>query len=190
MKLQEVEKLNDEDVMNFVFRDKELFGVLIRRYEARLIKYVGRITGGNRESVEDIVQNIFIKAYVHLNSFKKGEQFGSWLYGIAHNECIDNWRKYRKHNVTISLEANEELLVVLASDEDIEQAMMDKHTKESVKNSLEKLPLKFREVLVLKYLEDKNYEEIGYILKKPSSTVGTLLRRAKVRFKNILNENK
>lgn len=185
----EMEKRTDEEIIELVFRDKDFFGVLIRRYEGRLIKYVGRIAGTNKELIEDIVQNIFIKAFVNINSFKKGQKFGSWLYGIAHNECIDNWRKYKKHACNVSLDSNEELAAILASNEDIEQALIGKDRGDSVKKSLEELPIKFREVLVLKYLEDKNYEEIGSILKKPTSTVGTLLRRAKKRFKQILSEN-
>lgn len=188
--LQEAEEKNDEDVIALVLRDKEFFGVLIRRYESRITNYVRRIAGGNEEMIEDIVQNIFIKAFVNINSFQKGKNFGSWLYGIAHNECIDNWRKYKKHAGNISLESNEELLAILASEENIEQSFIKKTQKESINRSLEKLPAKFREVLVLKYLEDKSYEEVGYILKKPISTVGTLLNRAKKRFKKILSENK
>jgi len=188
--LQEAEMKNDEEVIDFVLEDKEFFGILIRRYEGRLIKYVTRISGGNKEAVEDIVQNIFVKAFVNINSFQKGKNFGSWLYGIAHNECIDNWRKYKKHSGNVSLESNEELFSVLASDENVEQAFVRKDQKGDIKKSLEKLPIKFREVLVLKYLEDKSYEEVGDILKKPTSTVGTLLSRAKKRFKKILSENK
>lgn len=190
LKLEDIEKLNDEDVVYFVSRDKEFFGVLIRRYEARLIKYVGRITNVSKDSLEDIVQNIFIKAYVNINSFKKGKKFGSWLYGIAHNECIDNWRKYKKHSGNISLEGNDELLSVLSSDENIEEIFAGRENENDIRKALDRLPIKFREVLVLKYLEDNNYEEIGYILKKPPSTIGTLLRRAKLRFKKILSENK
>ena len=190
LNLRGVEEMDDEELVNLVFQDKEFFGVLIRRYEGRLIKYVTRIAGGNREAIEDIVQNIFIKAYVNINSFKKTERFGSWLYGIAHNECIDNWRKYKKHAGNVSLESNEELLAILASDEDLEQALVIKDRENGIRNLLDRLPIKFREVLVLRYLEDKDYVEIGSILKKPTSTVGTLLRRAKNKFKQILSENK
>lgn len=185
----EIEKRDDEEIIDLVLQDKEFFGVLIRRYEGRLIKYVGRIAGTNKEMVEDIVQNIFIKAFVNINSFKRNQKFGSWLYGIAHNECIDNWRKYKKHTCNVSLDDNDELMAVLASNENIEQAFIRKDNDRSIKKSLEKMPIKFREVLVLKYLEDKNYEEMGSILKKPTSTVGTLLRRAKKNFKKILSEN-
>ena len=190
LNLREVEEMDDRELVDLVFQDKEFFGVLIRRYESRLIKYVTRIAGGNKEAVEDIVQNIFIKAYVNINSFKKTERFGSWLYGIAHNECIDNWRKYKKHAGNVSLESNEELLAILASDEDLEQALVIKDRENGIRNLLDRLPIKFREVLVLRYLEDKDYVEIGSILKKPTSTVGTLLRRAKNKFKQILSENK
>lgn len=189
MQEEEIEKRDDEEIVELVFQDKDFFGVLIRRYEGRLTKYVGRIAGTNKEMIEDIVQNIFIKAFVNINSFKKNQKFGSWLYGIAHNECIDNWRKYKKHSCNVPLESNEELMAILASDEDMEQMLVDKDRQKAIRASLEKLPIKFREVLVLKYLEDKDYEEMGNILKKPTSTVGTLLRRAKKRFKQILSEN-
>ena len=190
MNLQEAEEKNDEEVIALVFQDKEFFGVLIRRYESRLTNYVRRIAGGNKEMVEDMVQNIFIKAFVNINSFQKGKNFGSWLYGIAHNECIDNLRKYKKYTGNVSLDGNEELFAILASEENVEQSLIKKDQKDSINKSLERLPAKFREVLVLKYLEDKSYEEVGYILKKPVSTVGTLLSRAKKRFKKILSENK
>jgi RNA polymerase sigma-70 factor (ECF subfamily) len=190
LNLKEIEKMSDENIVDLVFQDKEFFGVIIRRYEGRLLKYVGRITSGDSDFIEDIVQNIFIKAYVNINSFKKGKKFGSWLYGIAHNECVDNWRKYKKHSCNVSLEGNEELFVKIASGEDMEKMIFDKNVCENVGKALEKLPLKFKEVLILKYLEDKSYEEISDILRKPPSTVGTLLNRAKKRFKKILIEKK
>lgn len=183
----EIEALSDEDIAELVSADKEYFGILIRRYEGRLSRYVRRIGGGTKESVEDVVQNIFIKAYVNIQSFRRDQKFSSWLYGIAHNECIDYWRRNKKH-AGISLDENLELAAVLSSGEDIEKDLFRKEEGERLRKVLELLPLKFREVLVLRYLEDKDYEEIGDILKKPVSTVGTLLHRAKSRLKKLISE--
>lgn len=186
--LKDTENKSDEELANLVLQDKEFFGALIRRYEDRIIGYIRKINGGTRESVEDIVQNIFIKAYVHINSFDREQKFSSWLYGVAHNECVDYWRKNKKHRLVISLEANERLSSVLASEEDLAECIAKRNDKEALIRALGELPLKYREILILRFSEDKSYEDIAHILKKPVSTVGTLVRRAKILFKEVMDK--
>jgi RNA polymerase sigma-70 factor (ECF subfamily) len=180
-----LENKTDEEIAELISDNKESFGVLIRRYESKITRYVRRIGGGTQESVEDVVQNIFIKVYVNIESFHKGQKFSSWLYGIAHNECIDYWRKNKKHT-NISLDENTELAAVLASSENIEQNLFVKEDALFVRKAIDQLPVKFKEVLVLRYLEDKDYQEISDILKKPVSTVGTLIHRAKEQLKKYI----
>lgn len=186
--ISSMEEKDDAEIIELVPADKEFFGVLIRRYERRIIFYIRRISGGTDEEIEDLAQNIFLKAYVYLNSFRPGENFSSWLYGIAHNECIDHWRKNKKHSGTISLEASANLLVILQSDEDISGEFQKKWTSEIVQKAISALPFKYREIIVLRFLEDKSYEEIAQILQKPVSTVGTLVRRAKELIKEIIQQ--
>jgi RNA polymerase sigma-70 factor (ECF subfamily) len=181
------ENMTDEEIVDLVPHNEECFGVLIHRYEEKMTRYVRRIGGGTKESIEDVVQNIFIKVYVNINSFRKGQRFSSWLYGIAHNESIDYWRKNKKH-ANISLDENIELASILSSGENIEEDLFRKEEGEHIRMILDQLPVKFKEVLVLRYLEDKDYQEISDILKKPVSTIGTLLHRAKAYLKKILND--
>ncbi|MDO8240470.1 MAG: RNA polymerase sigma factor [Candidatus Moranbacteria bacterium] len=183
------EQYSDEEIAELVIKDKAFFGILIRRYEKKLGGYVWKMSGKNKEEIDDMLQNIFIKAYVNINSLKKEHKFSNWLYGIAHNECIDHWRRYKKHSNNISLEANDNLSAVLTSNEDLVRDIIDRGEADEMNMILNKLPYKYKEILVLKYLEDKSYEEIGEILKKPVSTIGTMLRRAKIRLKKYL-ENK
>lgn len=185
LSLHTLENRTDEEIVELVPKNRDFFSVLIRRYEGKLTRYVWRIGGGTKESVEDVVQNIFIKAYVNIKSFRKGQKFSSWLYGIAHNECIDYWRKNKKH-ANISLDENTELASVLASSEDIAENLFRKEEGKQIRKMLDQLPVKFKEVLVLRYLEDKDYQEISDILKKPVSTVGTLIHRAKAQLKNLV----
>lgn len=185
---EKYENEKDEVVAALVTEDKEFFGILIRRYENRIIAYVRRIGAKNQEAAEDIAQNIFIKAYVNINSFQKDQKFSSWLYGIAHNECIDHWRKNKRHRENISLEGSEDLFALISSGEDLEDEVVARFDSEKTKKMLDNLPVKAREVLVLRYLEDKSYEEISDILRKPVSTVGTMIRRAKKKFKEVLSE--
>lgn len=187
---QKYENEKDERIASLVPEDKNFFGILIRRYEKRIITYVRRIGAKDQAAAEDIAQNIFIKAYVNINSFQKDQRFSSWLYGIAHNECIDYWRKNKKHQGNISLEGNTELFAVISSGEDVGNMVALKNDSEGVRKAMEKLPFKIKEVLTLRYLEDKSYEEISDILHRPVSTVGTMLRRGKKRFKEILNKKR
>ena len=169
-------------------KEKDFFGILIRRYERALMSYLRRMNGGTAEEIEDMAQNIFLKAYVYLHSFRKGERFSSWLFGIAHNECIDFWRKNRKRSGTVSLEASEALRAVLRSDEDLGAEAERQWGAEALRRVLEELPFKYREILVLRFLEDRSYEEIASILRKPVATVGTLIRRAKHLLKELVEK--
>ena len=186
----EVEKLSDEEILPLVKEDKNFFGVLIRRYEGRIIGYVKKMGAESQETAEDMAQNIFIKVYVHINSFKKDLKFSTWLYGIARNECIDYWRKNKKHACNISIEASEELMAILKSDEDLSWNMERKGAAEEVRVAIQKLPQKYRDILILRFLEDKSYEDIAMILKKPVSSVGTLVRRARILFKENISNSK
>ncbi len=188
MDLRNVESFSDEELAVLVEADKEFFGMLIRRYENSLSGYIQKLNGGTKEAVEDIVQNIFIKAYVHINSFKREQKFSNWLYRVAHNECIDYWRKNKKHQTNVSLQVNEKFSADLASAEDLAEDIARKYEEEKFQKALNQLPLKYREILILRFSEDKSYEDIAHILKKPVSTVGTLVRRAKKIFKENLKK--
>jgi RNA polymerase sigma-70 factor (ECF subfamily) len=181
-----MDQKSDEEVAKLVPENKECFVVLVKRYEDKMKRYVRRICGTNQESSEDVAQNIFIKAYVNINSLKKGQRFSDWIYRIAHNEGIDYWRKNKKHAVNVSIEENMDLFSYLANDEDIFKNIADRGDAEKMQKVLNRLPLKFREVLMLRYLEEKSYEEMSDILKKPVATIGTLISRAKKRLRDII----
>ena len=76
----------------------------------------------------------------------------------------------------------------LIHDEDIHDAYVFGETADTIKKALEALPLKYREVLILRYFEDRDYKEISDILRKPPGTVATLLNRAKSKFKKIARQ--
>ena len=86
-------QLSDEKIVRQVIQgDKDLFGELIDRYEAKLTRYVMRFTQ-HTEDVSDIIQVVFIKAYTNLQSFDTGRSFNSWIYRIAHNESVTHLKK-------------------------------------------------------------------------------------------------
>jgi RNA polymerase sigma-70 factor, ECF subfamily len=138
---------------------------------------------------EDILQEVFIKTYENLNDFDQDLKFSSWIYRITYNHSISYYRKNKAKMQTLSLEDNEILLEKLRSEFNLTESVDQKMLKEKVKELLSQLDKKYRDVLILKYLEDKDYTEISNILRKPMGTIATLLNRAKDKFREILKNN-
>jgi RNA polymerase sigma-70 factor (ECF subfamily) len=185
-----VQELDDEDLVAETLHNPNAYVFIVERYEAKLLRYILRISMGTKEDAEDILQDVFLSAYKNLNDFDQDLKFSSWIYRIAHNKVISRFRKISARPKTITYEGDSQLLNVLASEESIERDLDKKYTETQVKEMLDKMDEKYREVLVLKFLEEKDYKEISDILEKPMGTVATLISRAKKQFKEkIENEN-
>lgn len=179
----------DEELVTFVKNKKDCYVCLMERYDDKMMRYVRRISGVDEETAADIVQEVFLKVYINLNSFDTDLKFSSWLYRIAHNETINYWRRNKKKTANnVSWDDNEALKNIIKDDYDTEQGVYQKITNEQVKKAIEEIDEKYRTVLVLNYLEGKSYQEIADILKKPIGTVGTLLNRAKKVLKKQLTQ--
>lgn len=179
----------DEDLVALVLLDQDYFLCLIKRYETQLFSYVRRISNLREDEIEDILQDVFIKVYKNINSFDRGLKFSSWIYRITHNQVISNFRKIKARPQAI-WDENENILNNIASEFSIEKDVDMALLQKNINSILNKMDEKYREVLVLKFLEEKNYKEISDILKKPMGTIATLLNRAKKQFLKILGELK
>lgn len=188
--LNNVAELSDEDLVKMTLENPDTYGFLIERYEEKLHRYILRISGGSKEDVEDTLQDVFISAYKNLNDFDQDLKFSSWIYRIAHNKVISHFRKITARPKTVTYEGDTQLLNILASSEDMAKELERKHTAEEVRVILGELDERYREVLVLKFLEEKDYKEISDILEKPMGTVATLINRAKKQFKEKLENRK
>ena len=183
----ENENISDLKLVQLSLEDKENFYYLMKRYESKMLRYIKRLTDVSPEEAEDILQDIFIKLYRNLNGFNPHLKFSSWIYRIAHNEIINHYYKNKSRLQTTHMNldcddvqySNE---TIRNGDEIFIQLILHE-TAACIRKVLATLPQKYREVLILRYLEEKKYDEIGDILRKPSGTVATLLNRAKSRFK-------
>jgi RNA polymerase sigma-70 factor (ECF subfamily) len=188
------EHMTDEELVICSLQNEDAFYSLIKRYEPVLIRYIHRMTRVNSEDAEDLLQDIFIKLYRNLNGFDTNLKFSSWVYRIAHNEIISQYRKKKQAQYSVELDANDEesghLASFLSDTLNIESEYLDKEKTASVRAALEELAPKYRDVLVLRYFEDLNYDEISDILRKPSGSVATLINRAKDKFKKIAERYK
>lgn len=175
--------ISDEELVKLTLGDQQHFVWLIRRYEDKLTRYVRRLSNLSIEDAEDLLQEIFIKVYQNLNAFDPKLKFSSWIYRIAHNHTISNYRKLKARAEGSVVDLEQDILENMASDLDVVKNVDQEILREQMSKKLEKLDLKYKEVLVLKYIEDKDYKEISDIIKKPIGTVGTLINRAKKELK-------
>lgn len=181
---------SDEELVKLSVEDKELFGLLIDRYESKLDRYITRLGVRSPEDRQDVLQDIFIKVYRNLNGFDTSLSFSSWIYRIAHNEAI-SW--YRKKNVRPEghlVNEGDEIIGFLSSKEDTPDISFDKTVNaKQLNEALQEIDRKYQEVLVLRYFEHKDYEEISDILQIPVGSVGTLIHRGKKQLANVLNKD-
>lgn len=175
----------DEELVALALGNQDYFVHIVERYEQKLLSYIIRISGLGREDAEDVLQEVFIKTYVYLNSFDSRLKFSSWIYRITHNEVINSYRK-KKVRPQSALDLDDKFLDNLASDMRTDGHMEGLYLKENVRRVMEHMEPRYREVLVLRFWEDKDYSEISDILKKPMGTVATLISRAKANFKKEL----
>ena len=177
----DINKLEDKELISLILQDQDNFAYLMNRYEAKLSRYIRRISGLRAEDAEDILQDVFIKTYQNINSFDKSLKFSSWIYRIAHNEVISNWRKKKARPEEATWDVTD-LLNNLADDTDMSKNIDIEYLRKNIDTILASMDMKYREVLILKFLEEKDYREISDILKKPMGTVATLISRAKKQF--------
>ena len=184
------QNLEDKELVALSLQDSQYFYCLMKRYEDKLTNYVRRFTYLSDDDIADIVQESFISTYQHLNDCDCNLKFSSWLYRIVHNQAI-NFIKKNKQSLKIEMVGNDDEFVDwLVADTNIEKETITKHFNDYVTTILEKLKPDYKEVLILKFFEDKDYQEISDILQKPMGTVATLLSRAKIQFKEIYEKEK
>ena len=184
--MYDCKQIEDKELVAKIIADPDFYACVVQEYEAKLGRYVRRLTNVHPDEIDDILQEIFIKAYQNINNYDSDYKFSSWLYRIAHNETISHWRKYKKSSNDIQLDVSEDFVKTLKDDTDLNAEVDTKFTRDYVQSAIAKLPFKYREVIVLRYLEDKDYQEIGDIIKKPVNTVGTLLNRAKKKLADLI----
>ncbi len=171
----EPSKLRDEELVAVIReQDQELYAEIVRRYEEKLRRYA-LVFVHDGDQAEDVLQNTFIKAYENLQSFKIKKKFSSWIYRILHNEAINYLKKHKRD---ISLEDSVEALKVV-SEWSADDHIKSEEIKEAINKHMDNIAIKYREPLVLFYLEDYTYEEIGEILRLPVGTVGTRIARGR-----------
>jgi RNA polymerase sigma-70 factor (ECF subfamily) len=176
--------ITDEELALRVQRgETQWYGYLVERYEAKIIRYARKFIFG-QDDIEDLVQEVFIKAYTNIQSFDSKRSFSPWLYRIAHNEFLNAIRKKGREKVTF-FESDTLFPHPIYEEEKSELEMTE--LKKALDTCLDKIDIKYREPMILYYYEEIDYQGIAEIMHIPASTVGIRLRRGKAALKKIFN---
>jgi RNA polymerase sigma-70 factor (ECF subfamily) len=162
--------------------DKEAFEVLIRRHQQKVFAVAARILR-KREDVEDISQQVFVKAYFSLKRFDQRAAFSTWLYKITVNECWDLLRKKKvrplSYEADLSAEQSRQMTVAEGAQSTEPDVLAQLESRERVQQLLGGLDERDRTMLLLKEVEGLSIEEIGEVMDLNANTVKVRLFRAR-----------
>jgi RNA polymerase sigma-70 factor, ECF subfamily len=170
---------SDEHIVKAALEQAEWFAVLIDRYTEKLSRYLGRIGVRGIEDREDILQDVFLKAYRNLNDFDTSLSFSSWIYRIAHNESVSFFRKKNVRPEGHLIEESEEILPLIQGELDTSELAEQNINAAHLTDAMSSLEEKYRDILVLRFFEGHDYSNISDIMEMPMGSVATLIHRAK-----------
>lgn len=167
--------MNEDNIYleRFLTGEEQGFEMLVRKYQNRALNIVYSLIGKDRES-EDITQEVFLKVYRSLRSFRRRCRFSTWLYRIVINTTYDFLR--RRRNVTPDEDTAERNSSIEINPREV---FFAREREAEVRRALQRVPLSFRPALVLKDIEGLSYNEIAGILRCSVGTVESKIYRAR-----------
>ncbi|RMI26786.1 MAG: sigma-70 family RNA polymerase sigma factor [Calditrichaeota bacterium] len=182
------DKVTDEQLIaRFQQGDVQAFDVLVRRYKDQLLNFVYRFVG-NRSDAEDIVQETFLRVFKNKHYYKEIAKFSTWVYTIAGNLAKTELRRRKRRKFfSVSNFVNEEKDYDIPDRDHNPEAEVDGALKDAViQKAIEKLPPKFKEVILLRDVQGFAYEEISQILNIPLGTVKSRVNRGRLKLQEDL----
>lgn len=185
-------QMSDEDLMSqFQQGTVEAFDILVSRYKDPLTNYIYRFLGDMKEC-EDLLQETFLRVYRNRHSYRRIAKYSTWLYTIAGNLARSEYRK-RKRTRLYSLQSvnrDDEEYEVEIPDETFSP---DKHAESTIQDhfiqeALSLIPEEFREVVVLRDVQQLAYEEIAEITGLPMGTVKSRINRGRTKLQSLLKD--
>lgn len=177
------DSLNDAEIARRVQQgDRWSFRLLVERYTPKLERY-SRTFLFTAQEREDLLQDIFLKAYIHLQQYDPLRPFSPWIYRIAHNTFVNSIRS--KQRAPVFSVDWDMVFPHPFSKEKTDVPLKQKELTEELEECMAELEEKYREPLTLYHFEELSYEEISDILRIPISTVGVRITRARAKLKAI-----
>jgi RNA polymerase sigma-70 factor (ECF subfamily) len=165
--------------------DPEAWNALFERYQMPLYVYVCELVHDEQASL-DIVQETFARASRHIGSLREDGKFGGWLFGIAHQQCIQRWRRERQRQFEEPLD---EVGAICNDEENPSEILVRQEQEAALMRLLDQLPAPQRSVLLLHFMEDFSLEEIAEITGAQLGTVKSRMHYAKKALRQLLEEH-
>lgn len=180
---------SDEELMLlFQNEDSQAFNEIVRRYKDKLVNFLYRYTG-SRDEAEDIAQDTFLRLYRLKHTYKEVGKFSSWFYTIALNQAKSFLRdKIKRSSVSLNQKYGEdEHEIEYRADVRLpDEELMAKDDTYYVQKAINALEEKHKEIIILRDIQDMEYEEIAKILNIPVGTVKSRINRARESLKVML----
>ena len=183
-----VEAISDAELVELVLAgDQDAFSVLVERYKDAVQNLAYRMLS-NATEAEDVTQEVFVRAYTQLATYKPVHKFSTWLLSIASHLAIDQLR--RRRFLALPLEDVPFLEWITDLGAGPEQSALQGEQQDEIQAYLRRLPSKYRAVIVLRYWYDFSYDEIASALKLTPPLVKARLHRARELLARYMKENK
>ena len=182
---------DEELIARFQEGDEQAYVELVNRFRNRLMSFIYRYVN-DMEQAEDIVQDALIKLYTHKHYYKNIAKFSTWIYTIAANLAKTELRKKKTRKVTyLSQMGPEERDYELpAVEPDTDELAQSEYIENKIQAAIQKLPLHFRTVTILRDIQELSYEEISKIVDVPLGTVKSRINRARMQLQKELKDLK
>ncbi|MBV6443854.1 MAG: sigma-70 family RNA polymerase sigma factor [Ignavibacteriales bacterium] len=169
--------------------DVELFEALVQRYKNPLFNFVFRFLG-DRDATADVVQETFIKVYRNKDSYKTFAKFSTWIYTIAGNLAkTELQRRKRKNQVSIHSWGEDEETIELPDGGPLPDRLVDSGIKNKmIQEALLKLPEVYREMVILRDIQELSYEEIAEMMDISIGTVKSRINRGRAQLQELLRD--
>lgn len=179
---------SDEDLIErFQKGDVYAFDLIVQRYKEQLLNFVFRFVG-NQEEAEDIVQETFLRVYRKRKAYKRIAKFSTWIYTIAGNLSRTELRRRKRRKLFSVTDMGFEDRDYEISDEayNPENRVDGVIQEEIIQREINNLSPKFREVIILRDVQELSYEEISKIIKVPIGTVKSRVNRGRLKLQSRL----
>ncbi|MGD9347060.1 MAG: sigma-70 family RNA polymerase sigma factor [Candidatus Aminicenantes bacterium] len=173
--------------------DKEAFEMIVQRYKQPLLNYIGRMVG-ERELALDFTQDVFIKTYASLHTYRPQHKFSTWLFKIASNLTIDYWRKKKIDAFSLDQsrysEDDRPSIQIPSRDLSIAEKFELTEVRKQIEKAMEKIPPALRELFVWRHINEFSYDEIAEIKSLPVGTIKNKVFQAKELIRRHMEEGK
>ena len=166
--------------------NQDAFAFLVQRHQRRVFTLVLRMLQDDEEASE-ITQNAFIAAWQGLPAFRGEARFATWLYRIAYHCALQQLERRKRERSLQAAMAAEQMLEGVNREKQAEDMLELRDQQVMVREQMEKLPAKYRSVLILRHLQERTYEEMADILTMPIGTIKSHLFRARHLLKERLS---